>query len=274
MSRGKPLNEIHNLRKLKMKTIITMQNTVRASRAVLLMLSAPWLACSLAQADVQTHQWSFDNDTNPAPGAGGVAEITVGAGGVGWQASLEGLPGATGFWDLGQSGQLRVGLATPLTGPAEITMRFTQWYDGVLFANLIVAVPNAIRTSTQVTMTQTTTRSIGQWQNLESTWSVGAGSTVTEALIQAPFSGVVDSVSLTVPVIVVPPLELSIRALGAGLVEVSWPVSAGAAQLQRRLVLGDASDWDPVVVIPQVVGDRYAVTLAGEEDAAFFRLQQ
>jgi hypothetical protein len=274
MSRGKSLNEIHNLRKLTMRTIITIQNPVRAFRAVVLMLSAPWLACSLAQASVQTHQWSFDNDTNPAPGTGGVAEVTVGTGGVGWQASLEGLPGATGFWDLGESGQIRLALANPVTGPAEITLRFTQWYDGVIFANLLVSVPNATRTSTLVNALQATATSIGGWQNMETTWSVAAGSVVTEASILAPFSGVVDSVSLTVPTVVVTPLELTIRTLGAGLVEVSWPLSAGAAALQSRPMVGGEEDWNPVTEAPQVVGDRYVITLMAEEGVAFFRLQQ
>jgi hypothetical protein len=97
---------------------------------------------------------------------------------------------------------------------------------------------------------------------------------VTEALIDAPFSGVVDSVSLTVPTVVVNPLQLTIKSLGSGQVELSWPASAGAATAESRAALDETEAWSPVAGTPQLIGDRYVMTVAADSDATYFRLQQ
>ena len=138
-----------------MNTIIPIKNLNRGFRGgVILALSALWIASTWVQGGLQSHQWLLDDDANPAPGTGGTVEVTVGTGGVGWQSSLEGLPGATGFWDLGQSGQIRVALTKQVIGPAEITVRLSQWYDGVLFGDVLVSVPNASQRLVQFLSTE------------------------------------------------------------------------------------------------------------------------
>ncbi len=258
-----------------MKTSIGMQTVLHVmQRGAVILLTTAGLSSAWAQGDAQVHAWAFDNSANPVPNSAGSSEITVGSGGTGWRDAMSGLPGATGMWDLGPSGQIRLALANPVTGPAQITVRVTHWYDGFLFDTLPVSVPNATRINSATTLARTATSSMGYWQAAESVWAVPAGSAVTEALVESPFTGVVEGIHLTLPVIPVVPLELSIQPLEDGSIQVSWPVAAGAAQLQSRAMVGDNSEWVPVAATPQTVGDRYVVTLAPDQDAAFFRLKQ
>jgi hypothetical protein len=188
---------------------------------------------------------------------------------------MSGTPGATGMWDLGKNGQLRVALASAVVGPAQITVRINQWYDGWLFNTLPVSMPNAVRLSSVATMSYATINSIGAWRTEESVWSVPGGVSVSEVLVQGTSTGgVVDSVSLTLPVVSVAPLELTMRPLENGDLEVSWPVAAGMAQLKSATSLDGSVPWEPVEATPQVVGDRYVVTLTPDQAAAFFRLEQ
>jgi hypothetical protein len=257
-----------------MKMIIPMETSGRRRFRVELLMAGLLGATCVTLHSQQTYQWTMDADDNPAIGSGGTVEVQVGSGGVGWVESLEGLPGATGFWDLGQAGQMRIVLATEVIGPAEIALSHTQWSDGVLFTDLLVSVPNATPLSSSLVAAVANSSGLGQWQIKDSVWSVPAGSSVTEAFIDAPFSGVVDSVSVTAPTVVVDPLQLTIKSLGSGQVELSWPASAGAATVESRSVLDEVEAWSPVSGTPQLVVDRYVLTVAADSDATYFRLQQ
>jgi hypothetical protein len=146
--------------------------------------------------------------------------------------------------------------------------------DGWLYDKVNVSVPGANRVGGYVAMGQVSATSIGSWILEESEWSVSEGSSVEEMLVQAAPTGVIDSLSVTMPLMVTAPLELTIRMLTEGTVELSWPVAAGIPELQSNSALDLTDGWDAVTATPQVVGDRYVVTLSPDQNAAFFRLQQ
>jgi len=259
-----------------MKRLISkLQDNQMTGYGAMILATTLSLATFASSAGSQTHAWTFDDDSNPLVLSGGQATVTVGGLGLGWQAGLEGLPGATGFWDLGSSGQIQVLLASPVIGPAQITVQCRQWNDGVLYDTLAVTVPHATRVGNSAVFATASTAGIGAWQTAESVWAIAAGVAADEVLVIGPVTGgVVDSVSVSLPTVVVAPLELSIRVMEGGDIEVSWPEASGVAELQSRPVVNGADEWQPVQGDPQLVGDRYVITLAPDQDAAFFRLQQ
>lgn len=69
-----------------------------------------------------------------------------------------------------------------------------------------------------------------------------------------------------------PPPVLAVQ-LASGQVEISWPDTAGAFDLESTPVLGPGAVWTPVMVTPVAGGGRFTVTLPPGAEAAFYRLR-
>src|SRR5574341_28547 len=114
-------------------------------------LDPPWRG-----APGSTYQeWRFDNNANPAApdlktnvASAAQAEITLGAFAAGWQQQLPGLGSATGYWDLGSNGSIRLGALSALA-PAGgeyqyISLQVVQWFDGGIYSAIAeVTLPGA-----------------------------------------------------------------------------------------------------------------------------------
>ena len=236
------------------------------------------VACAAWAAEPTVIDWGFENPANPSTsvGAGASAEVAPGAFSMGWNFEPPGLDGANGCWDLGQSGQILVRLAGFDTDAARnVSVKITQYLDGAIYKEYAqVSYPGAGAAGIEATPVEGAM--IGLWVTEETRWNVPAGVAGEEILIQGSSNGsVISGVTVEIASSSVDPVYLVIELIPPGSeLNVSWPVAGGEGTVQSTTNLADEAAWQHVTGTPQLVGDRYVVTVTADENARSFRLTE
>ena len=264
-----------------------MCDTKNGMRTAAVILVLTLVMVGQATAGVTLQEWRFNTDANPAPPevcdqALSTARATMAPGdfATGWQEELPGLGSATGFWDLGRRGTIRLPVASgTLVGAADggtrIWVKVCQWIDGGIFAQVAaVSVGGATRASEVCNNQQTCP--VGGWVVHESVWLLPAGQHASEVTVTSPGNGsLVDLVSVSTEPASSVPVVLAIRLSDVeGSVDLSWPASATGYALEGTPSLSEPRVWEPVTITPQVVGARNVVTTESAGAAKFYRLRK
>jgi len=233
-------------------------------------------------AAARTATWRFEAADAAAPEVnagfpGATAQVSPGQGGLGWMASFPDSSGAVGTHDLGNQGRVTADLASgSIIGPAQITVRVRQWFDGWIFSQLAaVAVPGATLSTASVGQMKPST--VGSWLVSENVFEVPAGAVVSRVEISSSTSGgVVDevSVSTTAPLPEAPVLAIEVSAENPGEITLSWSETAGPATVESTGGLGPDAGWEALELEPQLVNGRYQVTVSSTDGARYFRLRR
>jgi hypothetical protein len=263
---------------------MNIKSTTRVLRPVGCWLAAAtMLMGSQAVGGERSAAWRFDTAEGSSPEAnsgftGAHCQVNVGANGLAWNQTFPGTGGADGLYDLGQSGNIELSLPNGLvTGPAQLTVKVRQWYDGWIFGQLVsVQVPGANFANT--TVLQLTPGNVGGWVTTEWVWDVPPGVKASSVTVTGPSAGaVVDEVSLKAPeAIPVAPFVLTIEPVSGepGSLELSWPEAAGVAAVESTTDLSDPGSWSPVEGAAELVNDRYTVRTGSSGPVRYFRLHR
>lgn len=113
----------------------------------------------------------------------------------GWLDTLYGLPGAQGFWDMGQQGYIACKTDVPANVACVVTVQVTAWCDDGIYPAQEVSLSGTLIESTR---THNTGNGLGAWQTFTTTWQVlNAGETVVVVTQSNPFkSSVVDKIEV------------------------------------------------------------------------------
>lgn len=232
-----------------------------------------------------THQeWRFDTGANPLPAevcnVGTPHSATIAPGGdlsLGWVTQLPGLGDASGYWDLGQSGRITTPLPSLVSESAPavryVLVSVCQYQDGSIYGELAaVSIPGA--TFVRTGMDFNDIGAIGEWQVNQTLWRVEAGESAGQVTITGAANGsIVDQVIVEAGTPVSAPPLLAIRGMG-GAVEIAWAASLQGFVLESNTDLNNAQGWQPVNVVPQVVGDEQRVQVPTGASGVFFRLRK
>jgi len=97
------------------------------------LLTSIGLATVLATPAFGTVDWGFGNNGNTPDAGSGTATITVGAFGSGWHDGASppwSIYGASGFWDLGQNGTIRL---AGFSDSGSLSLQVVQYVDSMIF---------------------------------------------------------------------------------------------------------------------------------------------
>jgi hypothetical protein len=224
--------------------------------------------------------WRFDaaENTNPEVNAGFVgasAQVATGENGLGWMAEFPNSTGATGTHDLGIRGRITADLAgSGVVGPAQMTVRVRQWFDGWIFAEFAsIAVPGASLSNSSIT--QMTPSTVGNWITSEAVFEVPAGVVAARVEITGSANGaVVDevTVSTTASLPEAPVLAIDRAPNDPGAIILSWAEAAGLCTVESSTTLGPAAKWTALDAPVQLTNGRYQVGISGAEGTRYFRL--
>lgn len=257
-----------------MKTLIQKVAGLAIAGSCVLGASIPAAASPASQIE-----WRFDSSANPGlpdvnttPVAGAQAQVAPGPLSLGWRASLPGLDGASGFWDLGSNGTVQVAL--PAVNLSQVTVQVRQWNDGFIYIDCAtVTVPGATLKSTS--LVEETTGPIGGWVMQTTVWEATGGSSISAVNLTGAGTGsVIDQLALVTGVVVVQPLVLSIQPADSGSVELSWPEAAGSAIIESAADLNDAQGWSALAESAQLSNGRYSLVVGTGGATRYFRLKR
>jgi hypothetical protein len=224
-------------------------------------------------------EWKFGDAASPAwPDAnttsitGARAQVTPGPLSVGWVGGQPALDGATGLWDLGQSGTIH--LEMPDAGLGGVTVEVRQWNDGFIYCDCAaVSVPGA--TMKKSSQTADSPGPIGGWITQRTVWVAVAGSSINSVEITGSTTGaVIDQAVVVAEALVPAALVLSIQPTGSGALELSWPESAGSAAVESAENPNDSQGWALLGLAPQLSAGRYSVVVDVAGATRYFRLKQ
>lgn len=228
--------------------------------------------------------WRFNSGLNPAApdistgATQSKAAIVPGQFSIGWKDAITALGTQdTGIWDLGRNGTITLTLGDGTSVTCErVSVLVAQYLDGGIY-NDAATVSVTGTTPDFGDLGLTTTGTVGGWFVDQNEWLVAPGSAVDQIRITGAHNGsLIDRVEVDLLTVAPEPALLSIRALAGETrrVEISWPASAGAGQLEWSASLAEPGSWAPVDAPVQSTATGYSVVLEGSEAVRFFRLQR